>query len=79
MKVLDVLNEGNWGKGSEYGRAPYTLCLAQAIREVYRDEEKVSQIYNKVERYLGRFPTHWNDAPERTFADVKALVEELGI
>lgn len=29
--------------------------------------------------YLVGSLTHWNDAPERTFEDVKALVEELDV
>lgn len=56
-------------------------CLHGAIAKCYRGD------FDRYERILGDFRRKvglgdlwgWNDAPERTFAEVKALVEELDI
>jgi hypothetical protein len=36
-------------------------------------------VYERARVAVGRSPVAWNDAPERTFQDVKHLVNELDI
>lgn len=40
---------------------------------------KVKEIYEKINEKIDTTITIWNDSPERTFEDVKKLVEELDI
>ena len=92
MKVRDLLtDESKWCK-LDYARNKFgkgidcdhpnacSWCLVGAIRKCYPDEH-----YDKV-RMMYRLPviqpsgvTGWNDAPERTFAEVRKLIEELDI
>lgn len=64
-------------------------CLAGAVRRCYRSN-KAHQVLRRVasKLKLGLFRSlsnpdstiaNWNDAPEREFADVQALVKELNI
>ncbi len=59
-------------------------CLGGAIIYCYSNNystvEKSDEVFRKVYPAIGTENiTAWNDFPERTFADVKALVEELDI
>jgi len=53
-------------------------CLAGGIMKCYPTEE-YGIIRNTLSRRIGGPLLDWNDAPERTFEEVKALVEELDI
>ena len=61
------------------------FCLLGAIEKCYSSEKKENLDYaviSKIRRHLNlRTGTIacWNDAPERTFEEVKSLVEELDI
>ena len=59
-------------------------CLRGAIRRCYEVvdnlyTDNVVDVEQKVVNVIGMSIPKWNDAPERTFADVKKLVEELDI
>jgi len=54
------------------------LCLLGASIKCY-GWSRWSAIYDKIVDKVGCRVSAWNDAPERTFEDVKALVEELDI
>ena len=53
------------------------FCLLGAIHLCYPGNAQ--NIRDCVCEYLNGSITTWNDAPERTFADVKELVERLNI
>lgn len=90
MKVQDLLtDEGKWIQKSiardAQGNRTYfdasdavCWCLVGALHKCYlnaRAQEICGQIFDK----LQLAPAEWNDAPERTFADVRRLIEELDI
>ncbi len=52
-------------------------CLIGAIIRCYPLGS--SDVVRRVDRNVGCYVNNWNDAPERTFDDVKQLVEELNI
>ena len=87
MKVKELLSdESKWTQGC-YARDAFGVsipfdadaavcwCLAGAIHRVYGPEPIHLRILRRVNGSL----SEWNDAPDRTFAEVKALVEELDI
>jgi hypothetical protein len=90
MKVRELLSdESKWTKGYvardiqgypvlnfRDGRA-CSWCLVGAIRYCY---SMYDPIWIKVKVKLGcSVISEWNDTPGRTFAEVKALVEELDL
>lgn len=79
MKVQDILtDESKWWKGSP-GRGPDgQMCIVEALAEAYPKHGVWLEHYEKCVARLGLDDvplSHWNDAPERTFADVRALIE----
>lgn len=94
MKIRELLSdEGKWTKGAYarnangedcYASSPDAVCwcLDGAAMKCYTTLE-----YNNICGILNRATKQrfhcgyisWQDAPERTFAEVKALVEELDI
>ena len=61
-------------------------CLTGALDRCYCFGEEWAHAIDAVIRYIGTSKiekrmaiAEWNDAPARTFADVKALVDELDI
>ena len=92
MKVKELLSdESKWCQGpiarSLSGRSvsynnPNAVCwcLWGALHKCYPDENQFLTVRRKVKRYIrGDFVTDWNEDRRRTFAEVKALVEELDI
>ena len=88
MKVRELLSdESKWcqdwygrdalGEGAAFdGPAACQWCLMGAIFRCYHDSrDVVIAVYGKT----GRTITDWNDDPSRTYAEVKALVDELDI
>lgn len=65
----------------------YSFCLAGAVRRCYSETEEVFhdislQISIKTHQDITQWNwsiVQWNDDPERTFEEVKELVEELDI
>lgn len=53
-------------------------CLIGAVVRCYRESEQVA-IIKKIQAGVGMFGSDWQDAPERTFEEVRQLVEELDI
>ena len=57
------------------------FCLRGAIRHCYPSPEQHKPIermaYSSIQAFVCL--VEWNDAPERTFADVRKLIEELDI
>lgn len=94
MKIRELLtDESKWTKGT-YGRdrqgnpVPYysqkatAFCLSAAIFRCYPQQNKGTKLYRKIQKILGigrKSIPGWNDDPARTFAEVKALVEELDV
>ena len=76
-KIADPLR---WGKGRRNFERPMdTCCTAEAVYDAaplaYAEHEKaIRALYNAAGlEWKGRFHlTHWNDAPERTHAEVIA-------
>lgn len=90
MKIKDLLtDESKWTKGAD-ARSEHSnfvmpesafatcWCLRGLVYKCYEGEEAYSVIC-KINNKLDTAICVWNDAPERTFAEVKALVEELDI
>lgn len=92
MKVRELLDvESKWTKGCEASDArgysvdfnasgASTWCLLGAIHKCYTDEGMIIVLYNKILETLNvKWVGKWNDAPNRTFNDVKQLIMELDI
>ncbi len=92
MKIKELLvDSSKWTKGvfarDNDGIAVAThnpnarcWCLVGAIAKCYNifTDTKYAEIFNKIKLEV-EHPSNWNDAPERTFAEVKELVERLDI
>lgn len=92
MKVQDILtDESKWTRGSyargvsgrtvDYlGKSAVCFCLMGAIMRAASTETEQKEMYMAVNLKLNhRGIEGWNDAPERTFAEVRGLIEELDI
>lgn len=95
MKVRELLTDENkWCKESlafdknECALDPrdeeaVSFCLDGAVIKCYSSNDKwqiLGKILKHIHKKKNKIHIHeWNDAPERTFADVKQLVEELDI
>ena len=85
MKIKDLLtDESKWLQGSHRDGTP--CCLERAVEVCYGDNKTLEQdIKSRIDKYLGGDGSvnmriiYWNDAPERTFADIRRLIEELDI
>lgn len=68
-----------------YHKGAVKWCLSRAIKHCYvPDTAECAVVREAVCNYLHKenetyYIVGWNDAPERTFADIKALVEALDI
>ena len=77
-------NPLKWCKGVSImyytGGKPKSCCLIGALSVVYSLNADYFRVQTKIMKHLdiNHIPS-WNDAPERTFADIKALVKELNI
>lgn len=91
MKVQDILtDESKWTQGY-YARdkdnhlvsvdSPNAckFCLIGAMLKAYPEAAEKDAVETTTFRKLGSGVANWNDAPERTFAEVRALIEELDI
>lgn len=92
MKVRELFtDESKWTQGhaarNEKGervwyKSPEACCwcLVGAINKCYVPAIR-PEIFEKISDYINSRAgiSVWNDAPERTFAEVKALVEKLDI
>jgi hypothetical protein len=93
MKVKDFLdNPEQWTKGcwardangesvTYFDHRAVSRCLAGWVNWCYLgDYKERDSAWDKIDREIGAACTAlWNDAPERTFEDVKALVEKLDV
>ena len=80
MKVRELLRANNvvWVNRKPKARS-HEECLLTALGKCYNDNT-VIQITRRIRAYLHiRLLFEWNDAPERTFADVLQVVDELDI
>lgn len=91
MKVRDLLtDESKWTK-SLYARdrdgfatdcdslTATCWCLDGAMQRCYGLTQDYNLAFVCVARRIKSGVVAWNDAPERTFGEVRALVEELDI
>lgn len=90
MKAHELLSdESKWCKGChcrdvhgnrvQGGSATaYAYSLSGVLLETYRERAggPMQKVFNRIGRHLLR---KWNDAPERTFAEVKAVLVELDL
>lgn len=89
MKIQDLLSdETRWCKGTSardcddkpchsQDSGAVRWCLLGAIRKVYGPYYPT--IRYKIQNHLHEAASHWNDAPERTFSEVRELIEKLDI
>jgi len=93
MKIRDLITEDKWTKNAfardAQGKGTGIIdpkackfCLSGWIMKVYEVQSPLeSPVYekccSKLKLEVGL--SIWNDTPERTFAEVKQLVEELDI
>lgn len=89
MKVQELLtDESKWNKGCYARNASGNevsisstdascWCLSGAIHKCYGDTWDVHDIICK--KLNAETVCSWNDAPGRTFNDIKSLIEELDI
>ena len=88
MRIKDFLKQSNWTQGQfardEDGNScdltnarAVKFCILGAAHRCYPNN--TTTIRFVLQQELGGDVTTWNDAPCRTFADVRALVERLGI
>jgi len=91
MKIRELLSdELTWTKGASgrtregFSCLPDSVdavrwCLSGAVERCYEGRLGIP-IFGRIERALAMGEVmDWNDAPERTFAEVKALVDTLDI
>ena len=88
IKIKDFLTESNWTKG-QFARDEHNIgcswedekavkfCLLGAAHKCYTNEAEM--LHFMLERELRGDAIIWQDAPERTFAEVSALVKKLDI
>ncbi len=92
MKVADLYTDSSrWTKGAYERNAAgepirfqkegaVCWCLVGAMQQCYLTEGSYGARMRAVAAHVGCYDlTAWNDAPERTFAEVRALVEELDL
>lgn len=93
MKVQDILtDESKWTKGAlardingfevddVRSEKAVKFCLFGAIdRALGKTFSDSMAIDYQICKKLGKDSVLWNDAPERTFAEVRGLIEELDI
>lgn len=78
MKVKEFLTPERWAKGDDV-YLDNRDCLLTAICRCYEDSQVEWGIKRRVREAVNGSLIDWNDAPERTFQEVKALVEKLDI
>ena len=84
MTVSELLNtESQWGQGMSIRRKG-RMCLLEAIYAVYPESNEYCRVKNLVTSHLscGNSFTgvvQWNDHPQRTFADIRQVIEALNI
>lgn len=92
MKVQDILtDESKWCKGAlardvngfevedVWSDGAVKFCLFGAIKRALGNFSGAMEIDDKICTKLGRDSVLWNDAQDRTFAEVRGLIEELDI
>lgn len=91
LKIRELLSdESKWTQGHLALRADgldtavevddaIRFCLYGAVERCYGPFGvlRSHEIYGRIIDDLRTDPVRWNDAPDRTFADVRALVERL--
>ena len=91
MKVSELLTSpakwthGTWARDSK-GFAVSVLdekavrfCLSGAILKCYPEKGAYEKIYHRIVQRVGMTPMQWNDAPGRTFEEVRTLVLEMNL
>lgn len=63
-----------------FGSQAFSWCLYGAVVKCYGDVyESHGEVYKKIRLEIKNYIASWNDAPERTFEEVKDLCEKLDI
>ena len=86
MTVSELLNtESQWGQGMSIRRKG-RMCLLEAVYAAYPGDHAYCKVRDLIRNYLGFGPDSsfqsvvlWNDSPQRTFADVRQVIEALNI
>lgn len=90
MKIQDLLtDETRWCKGfsardcdgnpcGSQESVAVRWCLQGAVRKTYGSYFQ-SAIGHDIAQHVGKSVSVWNDAPERTFSEVRELIEKLDI
>jgi len=83
-KVHELITKKTWKRGKAEKGA---CCVGQWIENVYQSNADriiaivkiAGRVHPKVEGYYMGAVIGWNDAPERTFEEVLAILKELDI
>lgn len=68
------------GSGTPLPDNATSCCLYGAMEVVYGDIKKIKKARDKISAIIGdHYITKWNDAPERTIEDIRAVVEKAGV
>jgi len=56
-------------------------CIGGAFERCYGDKDRVElcKVWELIRNAIGQVWAVWNDAPERTFKEVKELVDKLDV
>jgi hypothetical protein len=91
MRVRDLLSdETKWCQGSYArdgddcptpARSPRAVrwCLVGACHKAYQRREQLKASLRKLQARVSGPISAWNDAPARTFAEVRQVIEELDL
>lgn len=89
MKAAEFLDQHEWCQGTyardaegnprvAHSREAVRFCLIGALLRVYVGDS-FFQVRAQITEALQQHPPNWNDAPERTKADVVNLLKELNL
>ncbi|SRR5258706_8939219 len=83
LNAADYIDQNGWCQGmTSWGKS---VCLWGSLLAVTDGLDKrynaprAKALYDKVSTHLGIYPAPWNDKPERTKAEVTALLREVAL
>lgn len=91
MKIHEFISEANWTQkalcrdqsGAQHhwphGSTICQWCLGGMIIKCYPRIDDQQRIFDLISNKIGMVIHRWNDSPDRTWEDVRALAQELDI
>lgn len=77
-KIRELITEETWCKGA-FGGSGKRRCALTWIMDVYGNDDYASALFHMLKTIGMTVLPYWNDAPERTFAEVKAAFEKADL